>query len=75
MAQSYTVMPVPTPDDFAKIKEGGTREAVLSSLGTPWSHVTIPDEGHLIEIMSWYNGRQRVGTVRLDNGTVVSTSF
>ena len=43
MARSETFVRVPTRDDFSKIQEGGSRDAVLSSLGTPWSHVTIPD--------------------------------
>jgi hypothetical protein len=64
----------PTIEDFAKVKEGGARQDVFAALGTPSSHITIPDEGHLIEIMSYSDGRRRIGTVRLDNGQVVSVT-
>ena len=64
----------PTAEDFAKVKEGSAREEVFAALGTPSSHITIPDEGHLIEIMSYSDGGRRIGSVRLDNGVVVSVS-
>jgi hypothetical protein len=67
--------PPPKPEDFEKVTEGESRDEVLSALGVPSSHVTIPDEGHLIEIMSWSDGQRRVGVVRVDNGKVVSKSF
>lgn len=66
--------PLPTAEDFAKVKEGGVRQDVLTALGTPSSLITIPDDGHLIEIMTYSDGRQRIGSVRLDNGQVVSIS-
>lgn len=65
---------VPTEEDFAKVKEGGAREEVFAALGTPSARITIPDEGHLIEILSYSNGSRRLGSVRLDNGQVVSVS-
>jgi hypothetical protein len=72
-SQTYIMLQPPSQQDFAKVAEGESRSEVVSALGVPWSHVTIPDDGHLVEIMSWYDGNRRVGTVRLDNGKVVST--
>ena len=64
----------PSVEDFAKVKEGGAREEVYAALGQPSSHITIPDDGHLIEILSYSDGARRIGTVRLDNGQVVSVT-
>jgi hypothetical protein len=66
--------PPPSPEDFAKLKEGSARQDVLAALGTPASHITIPDEGHLLETMTYYDGNRQIGTVRLDNGLVVSVT-
>jgi len=63
--------PPPSIEDFAKIKDGSSRQEVLAALGTPSSHVTIPEEGHLIEQMSYQYQRCYIGSVRLDNGRVV----
>ena len=73
-ARAYAETQPPSPDDFSKVKEGSPRQDVFAALGTPSSRVTIPDDGHLIEIMSYSEGRRRLGTVRLDNGQVVSIS-
>jgi hypothetical protein len=66
--------PPPSADDFAKLKEGSPRQDVLAALGSPTSHITIPDEGHLLETMTYYDGNRQIGTVRLDNGQVVSVT-
>jgi hypothetical protein len=67
--------PPPSPEDFAKVKEGTPREDVQTALGTPSSRITIPgDDGHLIEILTYYDGNRHIGTVRMDNGAVVSVS-
>jgi hypothetical protein len=63
--------PPPSVEDFAKIKDGSSRREVLAALGTPSSHVTIPEEGHLIEQMSYQYERRYIGSVRIDNGRVV----
>ena len=73
-AGSLTMPPPPTgpaPEEFARVKVGDTRE-VLASFGAPCSHVTIPDEGHFIEILSYASAGRSVGTIRLDNGRVFS---
>ena len=81
-APSYTPVPAaiyvpraPSPEDFAKVKEGSTREDVKVALGTPASHMIIPDDdGHLVEILTYADLNRRVGSVRLDNGVVVSVN-
>ena len=75
-ASAATPAPPPPPsvEDFAKLKEGSARQDVLAALGMPASHITIPDEGHLLETMTYYDGNRQIGTVRLDNGQVVSVT-
>lgn len=63
----------PTAEALAKVKEGDSRADVLA-LGVPSSHITIPDDGHLIEILSYSDGNRRIGAVRIDNGKVVTVS-
>lgn len=70
----FAAAPPPSIEDFEKVKEGGARQDVFAALGTPSSHITIPDEGHLVEILTYSDGRNRIGSVRLDNGQVVSVS-
>jgi hypothetical protein len=62
----------PTAEALASIQVGATEQELVAALGQPESKVTIPDEGHLVEICQyWAKGRQ-LGTVRLDNGQVVN---
>jgi len=62
----------PTAEQLASIEVGATEQHLLETLGQPESKVTIPDDEHLIVICQyWANGKQ-LGTVRLDNGQVVS---
>jgi hypothetical protein len=67
------IVKVPTVQDIANIKVGTTANDLLTALGQPSSRVSIPDDdGHLRETCQyWANGRQ-IGTVRLDNGQVVT---
>lgn len=73
-AATHAPPPPPSAEDFAKLKEGSARQDVIAALGTPASHITIPDEGHLLETMTYYDGNRQIGTVRLDNGQVVSVT-
>lgn len=57
--------------DFSKVQQGMERARVLAVLGEPASRITIPDEGHLLEIFRFSAGSLWLGTVRLDNGAVV----
>ncbi len=62
----------PTAEALASIQVGATEQELAAALGQPESKITIPDDGHLVEICQyWAKGRQ-LGTVRLDNGQVVN---
>jgi hypothetical protein len=67
------IVKVPTVAEIANIKVGTTEDELLAALGQPASRLSIPDDdGHLRETCQyWANGRQ-IGTVRLDNGQVVT---
>jgi len=62
-----------TVEDVAKVQVGVTADELRSALGAPESKVSIPgDDGHLLEICQYWANGAPVGTVRLDNGRVVS---
>jgi hypothetical protein len=67
------IVKVPTVEDIANIKIGTTESDLEAALGQPSSRLTIPDDdGHLRETCQyWANGRA-LGTIRLDNGQVVT---
>ena len=67
------IVKVPTVEEIANIKVGTTEDQLLAALGQPASRLSIPDDdGHLRETCQyWANGRQ-IGTIRLDNGQVVT---
>ncbi|HYL78988.1 MAG TPA: hypothetical protein VEU96_32655 [Bryobacteraceae bacterium] len=62
----------PTPEELASVKVGATASEVLKVLGPPESRVTIPDDGHLLEICQYWAKGKQLGTVRLDNGQVIT---
>jgi hypothetical protein len=67
------VVKEPTAQDLATIHVGTTTSELHAALGTPESKVTIPDDdGHLLEICQYWAKGEPLGTVRLDNGRVVS---
>ena len=60
-------------EEIAAVKVGATGKELEASLGPPESRVSIPDDdGHLLEICQYWSKGQALGTVRLDNGRVVS---
>ena len=60
-------------EEIAAVKVGATSKELEASLGPPESRVSIPDDdGHLLEICQYWSKGQALGTVRLDNGRVVS---
>ncbi len=62
-----------TVEDVASIKVGATAGELRAALGVPESRVSIPgDDGHLLEICQYWAKGEPVGTIRLDNGRVVS---
>jgi hypothetical protein len=63
----------PTVEEIAAVQVGATATEVQAALGAPESRVSIPDDdGHLLEICQYWSKGQALGTVRLDNGRVVS---
>jgi hypothetical protein len=62
----------PTAEELAGIHVGASEQEVVSALGRPESTVTIPDDGHLVQICQYWSNGKQLGTVRLDNGQVVS---
>jgi len=62
----------PTAEQFVSVKVGATAKEVLAVLGAPASRVTIPDEGHMLEICQYWAKGKQLGTIRLDNGQVVT---
>lgn len=59
--------------DVAGVKVGASAGELRAALGAPESKVSIPDDdGHLVEICQYWSKGEPVGTVRLDNGRVVS---
>jgi hypothetical protein len=67
------VIKEPTAQDVAGIKVGATSSELREALGAPESMVSIPgDDGHLLEICQYWAKGEAVGTIRLDNGRVVS---
>jgi hypothetical protein len=67
------VVKEPTVEDIASIKVGATASELRAALGVPESRISIPgDDGHLLEICQYWAKGEPVGTIRLDNGRVVS---
>jgi hypothetical protein len=67
------VVKEPSVEDVANIKVGATASELRATLGAPESRVSIPgDDGHLLEICQYWAKGEPVGTVRLDNGRVIS---
>ena len=67
------VVKEPTLAEVASIKVGTTSSELRAALGAPESRVSIPgDDGHLLEICQYWAKGEPVGTIRLDNGHVVS---
>ncbi len=67
------VVKEPSVDEIAAIQVGASARDLESALGPPESRVSIPDDdGHLVEICQYWAKGQPLGTVRLDNGRVVS---
>jgi hypothetical protein len=62
----------PTAEDFDTIQVGASEEQVVAALGQPESKITIPDDGHLVQICQYWSNGKQIGTVRLDNGQVVT---
>lgn len=67
------VVKEPSVQDVASIQVGATGSEMRAALGTPESRVSIPgDDGHLLEICQYWAKGEAIGTIRLDNGRVIS---
>jgi hypothetical protein len=64
----------PTAEELAGIQVGASEKQLVSTLGPAESTVTIPDDGHLVQICQYWSKGKQLGTVRLDNGQVVSVT-
>jgi hypothetical protein len=62
----------PALADLLSVKTGAREESLTASLGQPTSRVTIPDDGHLVEILRYTAAGQLLGVIRVDNGEVVN---
>jgi len=63
--------PVATAADLKNIKVGERRDAVVK-LGFPAIHITMYDNGHLLESYRYITASSDVGVVRLTDGAVSS---
>lgn len=62
-----------TLEEFASIKAGTSDKDMVALLGPPSSRVSVPDDdGHLRESCQYWAKGKPIGTIRLDNGQVVS---
>jgi hypothetical protein len=67
------VVKEPTIQDIASIRVGASSRELRDALGVPESKVSIPgDDGHLLEICQYWAKGEPLGTIRLDNGHVIS---
>src|SRR5579862_3487283 len=67
------VVKEPSVEEIAAVKVGATSNEVIAALGPPESRVSIPDDdGRLLEICQYWAKGQALGTIRLENGRVVS---
>jgi hypothetical protein len=77
-APTFTIVPVVPPvkqataEELALIKVGTTEKDLVEALGRPTSRITIPEEGHMLETYQYRANGKQLGTVRLDNGQVVT---
>ena len=73
MIPEPVVVKEPSVDEIAAIQVGASAHDLEAALGAPESRVSIPDDdGHLVEICQYWAKGQPLGTVRLDNGRVIS---
>ena len=60
-------------EEVAAVPVGATFNDLKATLGPPESRVIIPEDGgHLLEICQYWSKGQALGTIRLDNGHVIS---
>jgi hypothetical protein len=68
--------PVLSPADYLRaIEPGASRDAVLEQVGKPAGRITMYDDRGLVEVYSFRQGRESIGSVRLVNGTVTEVKL
>ena len=60
-----------SPEKFHSISNGMARADVLK-FGAPAGKITMFEDGHLVEVYSYHQNGQKVGTLRLTDGAVSS---
>jgi len=74
VAEAAPALPPPpemSPEKLKSVSAGMSRSDLLR-LGMPASKIVMDEDGHLVEIYSYRQNQQRIGTVRLSNGAVAS---
>jgi hypothetical protein len=61
-----------TVEDIAAITVGMRKEELYAKVGRPSSTMVIPDGDRLVEVMSYATRSQYLGSIRVDNGAVIS---
>lgn len=74
LAESVPVLPPPPEMSAEKLKtvSTGMSRVDLLRMGAPAAKITMDEDGHTLEIYSYRQKDQKIGTVRLNNGTVAS---
>ena len=73
----YTQVPPPVVkepalQDLLNVQIGSKEQDCIAGLGTPSSRISIPEEGHMIELLRYTAQGRLLGTIRVDNGQVVN---
>ena len=74
LAEAVPALPPPpemSPEKLKSVSAGMSRVDLLR-LGMPASKIVMDEDGQLVEIYSYRQNQQRIGTVRLSNGAVAS---
>jgi hypothetical protein len=74
IAASRPAPPGQAATDLKKVTVGMSREELLK-LGAPAGRITLPDDGHLIEIYQYTANGNMLGTVRLTDGSVTNVQM
>jgi hypothetical protein len=69
----YNLSPAiePTLANLQSIKAGTPGDTLAKTLGEPSSTITIPEDGHLVQVLRYRAQGQLLGVIHLDNGEVV----
>lgn len=71
-ARPEPLQPKITVDDIAAITVGTRKEDLYAKVGRPSATMVIPDGDRLVEVLSYATRSQYLGSIRVDNGAVIS---